>query len=60
MLHPWHKSLRLDNLTYVVYASNCSFLDTGLVESKIATNQMPRTCFLTFIDAFQAFKKCQE
>jgi hypothetical protein len=25
-----------------------------------AKNQMPGTCFLAFIDAFLAFKKCEE
>jgi hypothetical protein len=60
MLHPWRKLLCQDNLAYVIYASNCKFLDTALVAIKIATNKMPGTCFLAFIDTFESFKKCQE
>jgi hypothetical protein len=59
MLHPWRKLLRQDNLAYVVYASKHNFSNTALVAIKIITSQMSRTCFLTFIDTFRAFKNAK-
>jgi hypothetical protein len=51
MLHSWQKLL-CDILAYMVYASNCNFSNTALVEIKIATNQMSGTCFMAFINTF--------
>jgi hypothetical protein len=49
----WH-------ISHMSYASNYTFPDTAIVVDATARNQMSGTCFLAFIDAFLAFKKCQE